>query len=190
MNFFDGTTNLGSIGLSSGMASFGDFSLFAGTHTFTAVYNGDTNDSTSTSSAVTQTITPLPTTITVTPAANPGTFGQVIGFTVAVSPSAAPGVVMLYDGNTQIGATAALTNGTGVINVGSSGSGVALDHGEVNPWGHQLRGQHLAGGHRANQRGQHHHHAHFIGESFRIRSARNPYRNGNARGRDGHCDVP
>ena len=57
MTFKDGSTILGTGTLSAGAsATFTTSSLGAGTHSITAVYNGDTNFSVSTATALIQTV--------------------------------------------------------------------------------------------------------------------------------------
>ena len=56
VNFLDGSTTLGSAMLSSGEASYSTSALTSGNHSITAVYSGDTNFDTVTSSALTQDI--------------------------------------------------------------------------------------------------------------------------------------
>lgn len=59
VNFYDGTARLGSGSLSSGVATYVTSSLAAGTHAITAVYSGDSNFSSVTSSAVSQVVSDL-----------------------------------------------------------------------------------------------------------------------------------
>src|SRR5207247_2344219 len=56
VNFFDGSTALGTATLLGGVANFSTTSLSTGSHTITAVYGGDANFTTSTSNPVTQTV--------------------------------------------------------------------------------------------------------------------------------------
>ena len=68
VNFFDGTTKIGSGTLNGmGQTTFSPNSLALGTHSITAVYVGDANYLTSTSPAVSQVVNPLPT-VTLGPA--------------------------------------------------------------------------------------------------------------------------
>ncbi len=88
--------------VSSGQATFSSSSLSVGSHTITAAYSGDTNDLSSTSSALTQTVTQITTTTTLTSSQNPSTFGSPVTFTATVSPSTATGTVIFsIDGITQ-----------------------------------------------------------------------------------------
>ena len=57
VTFMDGTTTIGSpVTLTAGVASVSTSTLTAGPHSITAVYAGDTNFATSTSTALTQTV--------------------------------------------------------------------------------------------------------------------------------------
>jgi RHS repeat-associated protein len=64
VTFMDGGNAIGSGTLSSGTAAFITSTLAAGSHSITASYGGDSNDSASTSSALTQTVTSAAPTIT------------------------------------------------------------------------------------------------------------------------------
>jgi hypothetical protein len=116
ITFFDGSTQLGTGTLANGAASFTTTALTVGTHTITATYNGDTNFTSSTSTAVSQVVNKAATTTTVVSSANPSTVGQQVTFTATVtatqSNTAMPsGTVTFFDGTTQLG-TGTLTNGT------------------------------------------------------------------------------
>jgi hypothetical protein len=54
--FLDGTTTLGSVSLTSGVAAYTTTTLAAGSHSITAVYSGDTNFTTITSSTLSQSV--------------------------------------------------------------------------------------------------------------------------------------
>jgi hypothetical protein len=56
VTFFDGSTQLGTATLSAGSAPYTTSSLAAGTHSITAQYGGDADDTASTSASFTQTI--------------------------------------------------------------------------------------------------------------------------------------
>jgi len=60
VTFQDGTTSLGTGTLSGGIATYTTSMLATGTHSLTAVYAGDANDTGSTSSVLTQTVSVLP----------------------------------------------------------------------------------------------------------------------------------
>ncbi|HEX4054593.1 MAG TPA: Ig-like domain repeat protein [Tepidisphaeraceae bacterium] len=119
VTFMDGATTLGTGTLNgSGIATFSTSALALNDHSITAVYGGDTNFTTSTSSALTQTVDQDGTTSTVSSSANPSVFGQSVTFTATVTASAPgsgtpTGTVTFMDGATTLG--------TGTLD----GSGVA-----------------------------------------------------------------
>ena len=63
VTFFDATASLGSANLVSGIATFGGPALRPGVHSITAVYNGDTNDLSSSSPVLTETLSYPPVSI-------------------------------------------------------------------------------------------------------------------------------
>ena len=85
VTFYDGTTDLGNGTLSAGTATFSTTFVVVGSHSITAVYSGDTNFTTSTSSALTQTVNQAATTTAVVSAVNPSIYGQPLTFTATVS---------------------------------------------------------------------------------------------------------
>src|SRR5207249_2401981 len=105
--------------------------LSVGTHSITAVYGGDTNFITSTSSAVSQVVNQASTTTAVTSSANPSVFGQSVTFTATVTATAPgagtpSGTVDFKDGASSItgcGApalpAAAATCATSALSVGT-----------------------------------------------------------------------
>lgn len=106
VTFFDGATNLGSgaIDPSFEQASLGVSSLAFGSHSITAVYNGDPNFLISTSPAITQNVLHATTTSVTSPGAI--TFGQQVTFTATVtSPDGGTptGIVSFLDGNNPLG---------------------------------------------------------------------------------------
>jgi hypothetical protein len=117
--FMDGATTLGTGPLNgSGIATFTTSTLSMGSHSITAVYGGDTNFVTSTSSALSQTVNQASSSTTLGSSVNPSDFGQAVTFTatvIAVAPgSGTPtGAATFKDGATTLG--------TGTLN----GSGVA-----------------------------------------------------------------
>jgi large repetitive protein len=73
-------------------------------NSITAIYNGDSNNATSTSNAVTQTVqNGTVTSLSLSAGANPSTAGQSLTFKATVTPSAAAGTITFFDGVTQIG---------------------------------------------------------------------------------------
>lgn len=110
VNFFDGVTNIGSGQLvaATGTATFMTSGLAVASHSITAVYVGDTNFTTSTSSAILQTVNKADTNTSITSApANPSIYGQVVSFMATVS-AVAPGAgtptgtVTFEDGGTAL----------------------------------------------------------------------------------------
>ena len=108
VTFMDGSTALGSATLGSGKASFKTTSLAVGSQAITAVYGGDGNFTTSTSTALTQTVQEDATATKLTSSVNLSVFGQSVTFTATVE-AASPGsgtpsgTVTFYDGSTAIG---------------------------------------------------------------------------------------
>jgi hypothetical protein len=109
VNFYDGNTQIGSGTLTvvngKDQATYSTSTLGAGLHSITATYAGDTNFSTSTSSAVNQTVNQANTT-TAGSASGSGYFGQAETFTATVtasSPSTATvvGTVDFFDTTTN-----------------------------------------------------------------------------------------
>jgi hypothetical protein len=62
--FRDGSTMLGAGTISSGSATYSNSALTVGSHSITALYGGDTNDSSSASLLITQTVNPVPQVVT------------------------------------------------------------------------------------------------------------------------------
>ena len=146
VTFSDGSTSLGTAGLSGGQATFTALSSVittVATHTITASYSGDTNFTTS-SGSVLQTVNPASTTTTVTASPNASMFGQSVTFTATVSAAGAgigtpTGVVTFKDGGSAIGTgslsgstpdTATFTTST--LAVSSSHAITAVYHGDNN----------------------------------------------------------
>ncbi|MFP5235133.1 MAG: Ig-like domain repeat protein [Acidobacteriota bacterium] len=124
VTFFDGATQLGApvVISTSGLASLSISSLTVGAHTITATYNGDTNDSSSTSSAVNQTVNEG-TATTIVSSGSPSNLGASVTFTATVGTPAGGGVtpdgsVTFMDGSTTLG-TVVLTGATAVYSTSS-----------------------------------------------------------------------
>ncbi len=125
VNFLDGTTVIGTAEpLTAGVATFSTSSLTVATHSITAVYSGDTNFTTSTSSAVSQVVNQASSTTTLTSSTNPSVFGQSVPFTATVA-AASPGsgtptgTVNFLDGTTVIGTAEPLTAGVATFSTSS-----------------------------------------------------------------------
>ena len=115
VQFKDGTTVLGTSALTGGKATLGVSSLTVGAHSITAVYSGDTNDTSSTSAILIQTITQAASGVVVSSAPNPSTVGQAVIFTATVTPNTATGTVQFKDGATNLGAAVALSGGQAAL---------------------------------------------------------------------------
>jgi hypothetical protein len=114
VQFFVGTTSLGTSSLSGGNAVITTTTLPLGTDSLTAQYLGDADFMVSTSSTVSVTINPSghSTTTTLSSSANPSVFGQSVTFTatIASSSSGTPtGTVTFFDGSMPLG-TATLSS--------------------------------------------------------------------------------
>jgi len=110
--FYDGTTQLCNVTLSTATATCTLSTLTLGTHSITAVYSGDSQNAAATSTALSQVVKQQPT-VTLTASPNPAVVTTNVTMTVAVTaPTGTPsGTVVFYDGNTALG-NATLTNGT------------------------------------------------------------------------------
>ncbi|MGD0796992.1 MAG: Ig-like domain repeat protein [Acidobacteriaceae bacterium] len=114
VTFKDGANTLGSSTLNgSGVATYSVTSITAGTHSYTAVYAGNTTYATSTSTAVTVTTQTVATTTALSASSTTPMAGTNITLTATTSPNTASGTATFYDGGVSIG--------TGTLN----GSGVA-----------------------------------------------------------------
>lgn len=108
VTFFDGVTSLGTSTLSGGgVATLPIFDLTVATHSITAVYNGDTNFSTSISAPLSQVVNKATPTNVVSSSLNPSNFGASVTFTATVSAPTTlglpSGTVDFYNGVTFIG---------------------------------------------------------------------------------------
>ena len=123
VTFSEGATALGNIPLDShGTATLPISTLAVGSHTITAVYNGDTNNATSTSPPLAQTIEQITTTVTLSSSANPANSGTSLHLVATVTPAqTATGVpltgnVTFFDGSTTLG-TATTNSGSAAIDI-------------------------------------------------------------------------
>jgi len=108
VQFLDGQTVLGTSTAAAGTATYSYSSFTPGTHTITAVCQGDGNLNQASSAPLTQTIQ-APTTLTVSAPATT-VFGQPVTVTASITPAAATGSVQFSDGATAVG-TAPIVNG-------------------------------------------------------------------------------
>jgi sugar lactone lactonase YvrE len=103
VQFFNGSTSLGSATLTSGQAQLSTTALPVGTDSLTATYSGDANTAGSTSAAVSQTVNQASTTTSLTSSLNPSTFGASVTLSASVAPSNATGAVQFFNGSTLLG---------------------------------------------------------------------------------------
>ncbi|MFI1548740.1 beta strand repeat-containing protein, partial [Streptomyces griseofuscus] len=119
VDFFDGATLIGTSTVTGGTATLTTSALGVGTHSLTAVYNGDTEFTGSTSPVDTQTVTRSASATALTSAPDPSVFGQAKTLTATVS-AVAPGVgtptgtVDFFDGATLLG-TGTLSGGVATL---------------------------------------------------------------------------
>jgi len=123
VSFFDGTTSFGTGTLAGGVATFTTSSLSVASHPVTAVYEGDTDFTTSTSTAFSQTVDQAATATSLSINPSPSVFGQSVTFTATVTPSAPgagtpTGTVEFFDGTTSLG-TGTLTAGVATFTTSS-----------------------------------------------------------------------
>jgi hypothetical protein len=131
VTFTDGTTILGTGTLnSSAIATFSTLALAMGTHSITAVYNGESTFRVSISTALTQTVNSvnMVTTTSLASSVNPSAYGQTVSFTATVTPNppgagTPTGTVTFKDGSTVL-ATATL-NSSAVATFTTSALGAA-----------------------------------------------------------------
>ncbi|WP_263417411.1 Ig-like domain repeat protein [Terriglobus albidus] len=117
VTFKDGSNILGTANLNgSGIATWTATGLNGGAHSFTAAYGGDTNNSTSTSTALNFTVDTIPTTTLLSASASTVDAGAQLQLSATVTPSQTTGgqvtgTVTFYDGSTVLGTTTVPSNG-------------------------------------------------------------------------------
>jgi hypothetical protein len=122
--FYDGSTQLGTSTLVSGKGSFSTSSLWAGSHSITAEYQGSDQFARSKSAPLIQVVNGVKTTTTLVSSLNPAIFGEAVTLTAAVNGvSGTPdGTVIFYDGSAMIG-TALLASGSASISIATLSAG-------------------------------------------------------------------
>jgi Bacterial Ig-like domain (group 3) len=90
VTFSNGSTTLGTVALTAGVATYTTTKLATGQHAITAAYGGSATFATSTPPVLAQTVNQDGTSTDVTASANPSVFGQSVIFTATVS-AALPG---------------------------------------------------------------------------------------------------
>jgi len=122
ITFLDGPTNIGTAPLIAGTANVSTFTLSIGSHSLTASYGGDTNDTSSASAAVTVSVGLQPTTTTLAAAPNPAAAGQGVTLTATVTPGNPTGTVSFFDGANLLG-TPAVSNGVATFHTSTLSTG-------------------------------------------------------------------
>jgi Big-like domain-containing protein len=117
VTFFDGGVQIAArVALNgNGVAALTTSGLTVGSHTITATYNGDGNNTPSTSAPLSQVVDKANTTTTLTSSLNPSTSGQLVQFTATVSGFNPGGTVTFMDGVNAIGAPVAMNGTTAVL---------------------------------------------------------------------------
>jgi hypothetical protein len=118
VQFFDGATLLGTVAIIGGVALLPISSLAAGTHQLSAVFQGDSNVTTSTSSALSYTVAQASSMTELTTSSSSTTYGQSVTLTAGVSSQfggPVTGTVEFYAGETLIG-TAPIVDGVAQLN--------------------------------------------------------------------------
>jgi large repetitive protein len=122
VTYYDGTTNLGTVSLNGNdIATLANLNLAAGTHSITATYVGDTDFTTSRSTATTEPVNLVGTTVSLAPSANPADPNQSMTFTATVVPAISvdgtpSGDVVFQDAAGVLG-TAPLVDGVATLTV-------------------------------------------------------------------------
>ena len=126
VQFFDGDTPVtGAIQLTAGAASFSTSALALGSHSITARYTGDNRLRASVSPAFTQNVVKGNTSVAVTLAAgkNLSLVGDSLTFTASVTPAAATGTVMFFDGGSPISGDLPLVGGVASVTTSALSAG-------------------------------------------------------------------
>lgn len=124
VSLFDGPELLGSLPLASGAAAFATSALAVATHSITAVYGGDANFGSVTSSVLSQVVVDGVHGLVLGSSANPSVFGGRITFTASVlgRTGAITGKVDFFDGTVPLGSQA-LASGAASCSTSALGVG-------------------------------------------------------------------
>jgi pseudomonalisin len=117
VQFFDGSTLIGTATLVSCTASLSTSALSVGSHNITAVYSGDTNNQASTSPVVVETVTAVVTQSSTALAVAPASIaaGQVVTLTATVTGNSPSGSVQFKDGGSNLVSAVALSGNTAIL---------------------------------------------------------------------------
>ena len=114
VTFRDGGTPIGTVALTAGVASLVVSNLSTTTHSLTAVYEGNANNATSTSSAVSQVVNKASSSTSLSSSVNPSTFGSPTTLTATVTGASPSGTVTFKDGATSLG-TGTISGGVATL---------------------------------------------------------------------------
>lgn len=129
VTFMDGTTSLGTTALdAAGLATLTISTLVVGTHPLSAVYAGDTNYATSTSSALSQVVNRATTTTLLASSSNPSLVDTSVTFTATVAATAPgagarTGTVAFKEGATTLGTASLDVSGVATFATSALSSG-------------------------------------------------------------------
>ena len=136
VTFYDGAIAMGTGTLdATGTATFSTSQLTAASHTISAVYGGDVNNSSGTSPALTQVVAQAaPAVATPLSSVNPSTFGGTVTFSTTLSgPGAVPtGTVTWMDGASVLGTSSVTPGGSATFAISTLGAGahsITADYG-------------------------------------------------------------
>jgi RHS repeat-associated protein len=121
VTFKDGAATLGTAALSAGASSFAT-RFTGGSHSVTAVYGGDINNATSTSSTLTQSVSLVTSTTTLSVTPSPASVGQNVTLMARVGGYSPSGMVTFTDGGTPVG-TASVSAGAATLSLNSLAQG-------------------------------------------------------------------
>jgi len=126
VTFIDGATTMGTVSLSGDTAIYTTSVASTGTHSITAIYSGDSNYGSSTSSVLTQTVEKIATVSQIINSVAASVYGQPITYTASVTAGTSAmstGIVTFKDGTNIIG-TSTLVGG--IASYTESGTAVGV----------------------------------------------------------------
>src|SRR6185437_9418425 len=128
VTFKDGATALGTATLSGGSAALNTASLAVGSHGITAMYSGNSNFRSSTSSVLTETVTKPATSTVLASSSNPSGVGQTVTFTATVSSASGfppDGEIVTFKKGTTVLASVPLSGGSASFSTSSLPAGTS-----------------------------------------------------------------
>lgn len=122
IKFYDNGVLIGSGTVTNGAVSISVSFTAVGIHPLTAVYSGDSNYATATSTVLSQDVVNPTSATSFTSSANPALINQTTTLTLTLSNPAATGTVTFYNGTTVIG-TATIVNGVATVTTSFAAAG-------------------------------------------------------------------